>query len=94
MRDTTGWIILDLYKTSQVWVVDFTYDGRSRRWLKVLPAGTDAREHMEAIVNDLYGRRGRVVDVRMATGDEETQYIRGDLPKNLYCPTGRRPANG
>lgn len=79
----------EFYKASKVWVVDFTYDGRSRRWLKAVPAGSDARAGLEALVNDLYGRRGRVVEVRPATPDEETQYIRGDLPRNLYCPTGR-----
>jgi hypothetical protein len=87
-------IILEFYKSSQLWVVDFTYDGHPRRWLKVLRAGTDARARMEAIVSELYGRRGRIADVRLATADEETQYIRGELPKNLYCPTGRRPAAG
>lgn len=80
---------MELYKSSAVWVVDFTYDGRPRRWLKALPAGADARARMQAIVDDLYGSRARIVDVRPATAEEETQYIRGDLPRNLYCPTGR-----
>lgn len=82
------------YKSSAVWVVEFTYQGRPRRWLKALPAGTDARARMEAIVNDLYGTKGRIVDVRPATPEEETQYVRGDLPHNLYCPTGRGAARG
>ena len=85
---------MELFKANEVWVVDFTYDGRPRRWLKALPAGTQARAAMEAVVEDLYGKRGRVVDVRRATRDEETQYIRGDLPRNLYCPTGRGAARG
>ena len=80
------------FKASEVWVVDFTYDGRPRRWLKALPAGSDARARMEAVVDDLYGSRGRVIDVRRATADEETRYIRGDLPRNAYCPTGRGAA--
>jgi hypothetical protein len=82
--------ILDFYKRSEVWVVDFTYDGRPRRWLKALPAGSDARARVQAIVADLYGARARIVQVRPASAEEETQYIRGELPKNLYCPTGRR----
>lgn len=81
--------ILEFYRSTALWVVDFTYDGHPRRWLKALPAGTDARSRMEAIVKDLYGSRGHMVEVRPATRDEETQYIRGDLPRNLYCPTGR-----
>jgi hypothetical protein len=80
---------LEFYKTSEVWVVDFTYDGRPRRWLKALPAGGDARARMASLVNELYGQRGHIVQMRPATPEEELQYIRGDLPKNLYCPTGR-----
>jgi hypothetical protein len=93
-QQTTGYTNLEFYKASDVWVVEFTYDGRLRKWLKALPAGSDARARMEALVNDLYGGRGRIVDVRPATPDEETQYIRGDLPKNLYCPTGCGPGLG
>lgn len=77
------------YKTSTVWVLDFTYDGRARRWVKAVPDGTDPRAGFEAQIRDWYGKRARVVDVRPATADEETQYIRGSLPKNLICPTGR-----
>lgn len=85
-------IIVEFYKSTTVWVVDFTYDGHPRRWLKALPAGTDASARMQAIVQDLYGARGRIVQVRPATPQEEIQYIRGDLPRNLYCPTGRGAA--
>jgi hypothetical protein len=80
------------FRTSQVWVVDFTYDGHPRRWLKALPQSTDAQAWLEAQLRDLYGRRARVVAVRLATPDEEMQYIRGDLPRNVMCPTGRAPA--
>lgn len=85
---------MEVFKATELWVVDFTYDGRPRRWLKALPAGSDARAQMEAVVNDLYAARARVVEVRRASADEETRYIRGDLPKNLYCPTGRGAARG
>ncbi len=94
MAETHGIIILEVFKATELWVVDFTYDGRPRRWLKALPAGSEARARMEAVVEDLYGSRARVVAVRRATTDEETQYIRGDLPKNLICPTGRGAARG
>lgn len=82
--------VADFYKTSKVWVVDFTYDGHPRRWLKALPDGTDAAAEMATLLRDLYADRGRIVSVRAATPDEETQYIRGDLPRNIICPTGRR----
>jgi hypothetical protein len=37
----------------------------------------------------LYGDSARLVAVRPATEDEETQYLRGEEPKNVLCPTGR-----
>ncbi|MDP3619753.1 MAG: hypothetical protein Q8R63_08160 [Ramlibacter sp.] len=77
------------YKTSTVWVLDFTYEGRARRWVKAFPAGENPRDGFEAQLAELYGRRGQVVDVRLATQDEETQFLRGTLPKNVLCPTGR-----
>ncbi|WP_048440290.1 hypothetical protein [Caenimonas sp. SL110] len=77
------------YKTSTVWVLDFTYEGRPRRWVKAFPTGENPRAAFEAQIAELYGRRGQVVDVRLATADEETQFLRGTLPKNVLCPTGR-----
>lgn len=79
------------FKSSKVWVIDFTYEGRPRKWFKALPEGSDARREMEALVQDLYGKRGQVVEVRPATAQEETDYIQGNLPKNMLCPTGRSP---
>lgn len=80
------------YKSSQVWVLDFTYDGRPRQWIKAVPEGTDARARFEAQIHDLYGKRGRVIAVRRATAQEETQYLQGNVPRNVLCPTGRRQA--
>lgn len=79
------------FRTSRVWVIDFTYDGHPRRWMKALPQRTDARTEMQAQLADLYGARAHLVAVRPASAEEETQYIRGDLPKNMLCPTGRAP---
>ena len=78
------------YKTSKVWILDFTYDGSPRRWFKALPEDTDARTLFEAQLRDLYGKRARLVDVRLATWDEETRYLNDTAPKNVFCPTGRR----
>lgn len=80
------------FRTSTVWVVDFTYDGHPRRWLKALPQAADGPAEMGAQLAELYGRRAQIVAVRPATADEESQYIRGELPKNVFCPTGRAPA--
>lgn len=79
------------FKSSQLWVLDFTYDGRPRRWFKALPEGADAHAVLSAQLQDLHGKRARLVEVRPATPDEETQYVRGTLPKNVMCPTGRAP---
>ncbi|NKE65064.1 hypothetical protein RAMLITH_04465 [Ramlibacter sp. RBP-2] len=77
------------FRSSKVWVVDYTYDGHPRRWLKALPRHADARADIAAHLEDLYGGRARLLAVREATPEEETQYIRGDLPRNVFCPTGR-----
>jgi len=79
------------FRSSKVWVLDFTYDGRSRRWFKALPEGAAAADWFAAMLRDLYGQRSRLVSVRPATGEEELQYVRGTLPKNTLCPTGRGP---
>jgi hypothetical protein len=78
------------YKTSRLWVIDFTYDGRPRRWIKPLRDSEDGRAVLAAELLDLYGSRAHVVAIRPANDEEETQYIHGDLPKNVLCPTGRR----
>jgi hypothetical protein len=83
--------VAQFYKTSKVWMVEFVYDGHPRRWLKALPARIDATAEMASLIEDLYGARARLVAVRAATADEESRYIRGDLPRNTFCATGRRP---
>lgn len=80
-----------LFRSSTVWVVDYTYEGRPRRWFKALPSQVDARADIAAHLDNLYGKRARLLSVREATPEEETRYIRGDLPKNVFCPTGRAP---
>jgi uncharacterized DUF497 family protein len=77
------------YKTSTVWVADFLYEGRPRRWFKAMRAGADAQREIEALLQDWYGDHARLVSVRPATKEEDLQYIRGELPRNVYCPTGR-----
>lgn len=81
--------MIQLFKRSTVWVVDYRYEGRPRRWLKAYPEGADARRMAEAELADLYARRAQVVDVRAATDEEERQYLHGEEPRNAYCPTGR-----
>jgi len=85
----TGSPVSEFYKTSTVWIVDFRYEGRPRRWFKALPSGVDAPREMSATLRALYGDRVQVVSVRQATDEEESQYLRGDEPQNAYCPTLR-----
>jgi hypothetical protein len=79
----------EFFRTSTTWVVDFRYDGHPRRWFKVFGAGIDALAPMSAELRQLYGDRAQLVEVRRATDEEEAQYLRGEAPKNAFCPTGR-----
>jgi hypothetical protein len=79
----------EFFKTSVIWVVDFRYDGHPRRWFKALDPQDDPQQLMTDTLHNLYGKRAQLMDVRKATEEEEVQYLRGEEPKNSYCPTGR-----
>ncbi len=79
------------FKSSQVWVIDFFYDGRERRWLKALPAGSDGPAEAARMLQELYGSRVRLEAVRPATPAEDADYRHGNLPRNAYCPSGKAP---
>jgi len=79
----------EFFRTSTIWVVDFLYDGRARRWFKAFAPQDDVRAAMTATLLDLYGDRARLTAVRKATEEEELQYLRGEEPKNSYCPINR-----
>jgi hypothetical protein len=81
--------MIELFKASTVWVVDFRYDGRPRRWFKAYRAGADASQLARAELADLYASHAELVAVRPATDEEETRYLHGDEPRNVLCPTGR-----
>ena len=81
--------MMQLFKSSKVWVIDYRYEGRPRRWFKAFRADDDARALAQAELADLYGRRAELVAVRPATEEEERQYLHGDEPRNPLCPTGR-----
>ena len=84
----------EFFKTSTTWVVDFRYEGRPRRWFKSFGPASGVHQHMTSQLHDLYGERAQLVAVRQATVDEETQYLRGEEPKNVLCPTGRHERIG
>lgn len=81
----------EFFRTSTIWVIDFRYDGRARRWFKAFGPNPDVKEQMAAQLRQLYGNKAQLVEVRKATEEEESQYLRGEEPKNLLCPTGRHP---
>jgi hypothetical protein len=81
--------VSELFKTSTIWVVDFRYEGRPRRWFKSFGPADEVHEQMTVLLHDLFGERAQLIEVRRATQDEETQYLRGEEPKNVLCPTGR-----
>jgi hypothetical protein len=78
----------EYFKTSTIWVIDFRYDGRARRWFKAFGPKDDVRQRVATELHDLYGERAKLVAVARATEVEERQYLRGEEPKNIYCPTG------
>jgi len=80
-----------LFRQSQVWVLEFTYEGRARRWFKAWPQGADVPAAARELLQELYGQRARLVEVRPATPQEDLDYVRGNLPRNALCPTGRAP---
>lgn len=79
----------EFFKTSTIWVVDFLYDGRARRWTRAFGPNDDVHRLMTGQLHDLYGQRARLVDLRKATEEEELQYLHGEEPGNPICPTGR-----
>jgi hypothetical protein len=70
--------------------MNFTYDGRPRRWYRAIADNKDGAALLAAQLSDLYGARAQVIEVRPATAEEEARYVQGTLPRNNLCPTGRR----
>lgn len=78
-------------RNSQVWAVEYQYDGRTRHWLRALPRGADAGSAMTDLLRELCGDHARLVTVRPATDQEDEDFRRGHLPRNAHCPTGKVP---
>lgn len=78
------------YRSTRLWAVEFQYDGRTRHWVTALPSQEeDAQLIFRQRLANLYGSHARLIDVRLATPDEESQFIAGTLPRNVYCPVLR-----
>jgi hypothetical protein len=76
-------------KPSCTWVIDFHYQGHARRWFRVAAPDLDWQDLLQRELAALYGSQAQLMGVRHATLAEETQYLRGEEPKNLICPSGR-----
>ena len=76
-------------KASKTWVVDYQFDGRSRRIYKIYSNEIDANKEVQFMLDDLYGGRAKLVDLRVATDDEERQFLRDEHQRNIMCPTCR-----
>lgn len=81
--------MVTFFKNSVTWVIDFRYDGSLRRWFKVFREGLNPTLLVQDELRALYNDRARLVQVREATAEEESQFLRGEETKNVYCPTGR-----
>ncbi len=79
------------YRSSAVWVLDYRFDEHTRRWYKAYPQGADVPALFAQELRELFGTRAQALSARPATAEEETQYLRGEVPRNLLCPTGRAP---
>ena len=66
----------------------FRFDGRQRVWLKAFSsrlAPSQVHDRLNRLLQDLYGERAVLVEVRPATEDEDLQYVRGEAPVNGFC---------
>ena len=79
----------EFFKTSTIWVVNFRYGGRQRRWLKAFGANDGVRREVAATWRELCSKRVQLVEVRKVTKEESLQYLRGEEPNNFNCRTGR-----
>ncbi len=79
----------EFFRNSALWIVDYRFDGRPRRWYRATPVGADPSEAVAAELAALHGERAQLVDVRLATAEEEQDYLRGEAPVNRYCPVNR-----
>ncbi len=79
------------FRTSRVWVIDYRYEGRPRRWLKAWPQATDGAQAARELLQQLYGGQATLLQARPATEQEEADFRHGNLPRNALCPSGKAP---
>lgn len=82
---------MQIFKSSETWVVDFLYEGRARRWFKIFRVGEPVYDRMAQLLKENYGEKARLASARRATEPEEKAYLRGQEIRDVLCPTGRFP---
>ncbi|MCH7342601.1 hypothetical protein LZ017_04315 [Pelomonas sp. CA6] len=82
----------EFFRNCTIWVVDYLYDGRPRRWFRAFAADAPVPTLMADELRELYAERARLVEVRPATEQEERDYLHDEQPRNAYCPLSRAPA--
>jgi hypothetical protein len=50
-----------MYRSSTAWIIDFRYEGRPRRWSKVVHQGLDSARQFQGEFQALYGDRAKWV---------------------------------
>lgn len=76
------------FRSSSTWVITFRFDGKDRVWLKAFDDRLQAAQVSDRVVRslrELYGDRAVLVEVRLATEEEDLQFIRGNGPVNAFC---------
>ena len=81
--------MVTFFRPSSLWIIDFRFDGRDRRWFKSFRTNIDVKTEATNLLRDLHGSRAQLIEVRLATEAEEIQYVRGEEPKNSFCPISR-----
>lgn len=63
-----------------LWVVDYRLDGRLRQWIRALPVVSPPHAMMLEELDELYGQRAALIELRQASDEERTAFIRGEPP--------------
>lgn len=77
------------FRSSTLWVVDYCYEGRARRWWRVYAQGVDPEPELRGELSELYGERARLLSARPANAGEHAAYGWAETEPNVYCPTAR-----
>jgi hypothetical protein len=63
-----------------LWVVDYRLDGRPCRWIRALRVVAPPHALIQEELDELYGDRAELIELRAATEEERAAFIRGEPP--------------